>query len=249
VEDMRFRGENPVYKYGNYEHGYGDVASATYGGVVTKTSILLGIVAIVALYFANTLNFTALEPITLFPVVLAPIIAIIAVIMTHRMPQIAFATSMVYAVAEGVFLGFISALYAYLYGGEIIQMALVGTFGVLAGMLFLYSTGLIRVGNFFRRLMFSALIGLLFVSIIMVILSFTSVVNMSGFYSIYVGIVVLSVIISSLFLLVDFDRITKYVEAEAPKESEWSLALGLVVTIVWVYVELLRLIAVLTRRN
>ena len=238
---MRFRGDNPVYKYGNYDQSYSDVDSATYGGVVTKTSILLGIIAVTALYFANNLSIETLSISTLIPVFIAPIVAIIAVIMTHRMPQIAFATSILYGICEGVFLGFISAIYAFAFGGEIIQMALVGTFGVLAGMLFLYSTGLIRVGNFFRRLMFSALIGLIFVSLIFVVLSFTNLVSFAGFYNIYIGIVVISVIISSLFLLVDFDNITKYVEANAPKESEWSLALGLVVTIVWVYIELLRL--------
>lgn len=246
---MRFRGENPVYKYGNYEQSYSDIDSATYGGVVTKTAILLGIIAVTALYFANTLNFNAIGANVIVPMIVAPIIAIIAVIMTHRMPQIAFATSIVYGICEGVFLGFISAIYAFAFGGEVVEIALIGTFGVLAGMLFLYSTGLIRVGNFFRRLMFSALIGLLFVSLTMVVLSLLGALNFAGFYNIYIGIVVISVIISSLYLLVDFDNITRYVQANAPKEAEWGLALGLVVTIVWVYVELLRLVAIIAARD
>ena len=55
--------------------------------------------------------------------------------------------------------------------------------------------------------------------------------------------------ISSLFLLIDFDQITRFVESGAPKELEWGLALGLVVTIVWLYVELLRFIALFFNRN
>lgn len=246
---MRFRGENPVYKYGQYDQSYSDVDSATYGGVVTKTAVLLGIIAVTALYFANQLVITDIGANIIVPMIVAPIVAIIAVIMTHRMPQIAFATSIVYGICEGVFLGFISAIYAFAFGGEVVQIALVGTFGVLAGMLFLYSAGLIRVGNFFRKLLFSALIGLIFVSLIMVVLSLTSLISFEGFYSMYIGIVVISVIISSLYLLVDFDNITRYVEANAPKEAEWGLALGLVVTIVWLYIELLRLIAIIASRD
>jgi len=246
---MRFRGQNPVYRYGNYERGYEGTEEATYGGVVTKTSILLGIIAIVALYFANTLNFTsATMPSYIIPVLIgAPILALIMVIATHVSPRIAPVTSIIYAVCEGLFLGFISALYAALYGGAIVQMALVGTFGVLGAMLFLYATGAIRVGNFFRKLMMSMLFGVVFASVILLIISFTG--SFETFYTLYIGIVAISVVLSSLFLLMDFDRISRYVQDGAPKSTEWSLSLGLVVTIVWLYIELLRLLAILTNRR
>jgi uncharacterized YccA/Bax inhibitor family protein len=157
--------------------------------------------------------------------------------------------SLIYATAEGIFLGFISALFAYFYGSEIITMALLATFGVLAGMLFLYSTGLIRVGTFFRKAMYSMLIGLVFASLILMIMFWTGGIATQVGYSFYFGIVVLSVIISSLFLLVDFDNITTIVEAGAGKEYEWMLSLGLVVTIVWLYIELLRFIAIISGRR
>jgi uncharacterized YccA/Bax inhibitor family protein len=246
---MRFRGENPVYKYGNYDQTYDDTNSATYGGVTTKTAIVLAIIGIVALGFANSLSFETIGANVIAPLIIAPIIAIIAVIATHRLPHFAFVTSVVYAVCEGVFLGFISALVAYFFGGELVQMALVGTFGVLAGMLFLYVTGIIRVGSFFRKFMFSMVIGLVISSILFFIVSMVSSTGFEGLYSLYVGIVVVSVIISSLYLLVDFDRISHYVQSDAPKEYEWSLALGLAVTIVWVYIELLRLIVILSNRR
>ena len=168
---MRFRGENPVFKYGNYDEAYDDTNSATYGGVTTKTAIVLGVIGFVALYFANTLNFATIGASVIAPLIIAPIIAIIAVIATHRLPQFAFVTSIVYAVCEGVFLGFISAIVAYFFGGELVQMALVGTFGVLTGMLFLYATGIIRVGSFFRKFMFSMLIGLVISSLLLFVVS------------------------------------------------------------------------------
>ncbi len=245
---MRLRGMNPVYKYAQYERSYDDSAQATYGGVVVKTSILLGIIAVVALYTNYTLASVGISSGMIMAVIFAPIVAIIAIIVTHRNPAIAVFSSVIYAFAEGIFIGIISSIFAYVYGGEIVQTALLGTFGVLAGMLFLYSTGTIRVGAFFRKLMFSLLMGLLFAGILMLIVSFFGVLY-TQFYSWYVGIVVLSVIVSSLYLLIDFDNITKYVEAGVPKNMEWSLSLGLVVTIVWLYIELLRLAAILIDRR
>ncbi len=244
---IRFRGENPVYKRVNYADSYSDT-EATYGGVVQKTALLLGIVGIVALYFANSLNLTTITVNLILPIIAAPIIAIISIIVVHRNPSIAWIGSIIYAIAEGVFLGFISALYAAYYGGEIIQMALLGTFGVLGGMLFLFTTGVIRVGTFFKRFMYSALIGLLLTSVVFMIIVFAAGVSFESFYTLYVGIAVISTIISSLFLLIDFDRIQNYVDSGAGREYEWSLALGLIVTIVWIYVELLRLISIITRR-
>lgn len=245
---MRFRGENPVYKYADFSQSYDDTASATYGGVTTKTSLLLGIVAIVALYMSYKLQVTGFTTSILVGLIFAPFAAFIAVIVTHRVPAIAMFTTIIYALCEGAFLGIVSALFAFYYGGEIIQMALMGTFGVLAGMLFLYATGIIRVGAFFRRLMFSMVLGLLFSGLILLVLVLFGV-SMESFYSFYVMIVLISVVVSSLYLLIDFDNVTRYVEAGAPKNMEWSLALGLTVTIVWIYIELLRLLAIIANRR
>jgi len=246
---MRIRGKNPALRFIEQDaYGYDDSMSATYAGVATKTGVLLGIIAVIALYSSYTFSFSQSMGMIITGLIVAPIVAIIAVIITHRRPEIAIFTTIIYAIAEGLFLGLISTFFAYQFGGEIVQMALLGTFGVLAGMLFLYSTGIIRVGPFFRRLMFSMLIGLLFSGLILFVLAITGVARES-FYDFYVAIVVISVIVSSLFLLIDFDTITNYVDGGAPKELEWALSLGLVVTIVWIYIELLRLFAILANRR
>ena len=245
---MRFRGANPVYSRMGDIYSESDI-SVSYGGVTQKTGLLLAIIAVIALYFGSSLNFDANMGLSIVTIIAAPIIAIIAVILAHRNSDMAWMYSLVYATMEGVFLGFISALFVYLYGTEIVMMALLATFGVLAGMLFLYSTGVIRVGNYFRRAMFSMLIGLVFASLILMVMFMIGGLNSTAGYGLYVGIVVLSVIVSSLYLLIDFDNITNLVEAGADKKYEWMLALGLVVTIVWLYIELLRFIAIVTGRR
>lgn len=245
---MRFRTANPVYKYGNFERTYDNADAASYSGVVAKTSVLLGIIAVTAMYMNTRLGTTFDNSLVITGAIIAPIIALIMVLVTHWKPEIALFTTIVYALMEGMFLGFISTLFAWYVGGAVVQMALLGTFGVLGGMLFLYSTGLIRVGPFFRRVMFSMLLGLVFTSLILLVLSLTGV-SWMAFEGLYLGIVVISVVVSSLYLLIDFDNITNYVQAGAPRQSEWMLALGLVVTIVWLYVELLRLFAILANRD
>jgi len=245
---MRFRGANPVYSR------MGDIYSesdntATYFGVTQKTGLLLAIITVIALYFGSNISFDTSIGMLIGTIIVALIIAFFSIIMAHKMVGLAWLFSLVYATMEGVFLGFISALFMSLFGTDIVITALLATFGVLAGMLFLYSTGLIRVGNLFRRFMFSMLIGLLFSGIILIIMFRLGGLSTQTGYSLYFGIVVISVIISSLYLLIDFDNITNLLDAGAGKEYEWILSLGLVVTIVWLYIELLRFLAIVSRKK
>jgi uncharacterized YccA/Bax inhibitor family protein len=245
---MRFRSSNPVFKYGDFsnESSY----SATYSGVASKTGFLLAIIALVAMYIGAEweLMFTSFTQLIVI-LIAAPIIAIISVIVAHKNPAIAWIFSIIYALCEGAFLGIITAIYANIYGGDVVRIALTATFGVFASMLVLYSTGIIRVGTFFRRFMMSMLFGLIGASLLMLILVLFSGGFTGGLYTMYVGIVVVSCIISALYLLIDFDNISNLVSAGAGKEYEWSLSLGLTVTIVWLYIELLRLVAIISRRK
>jgi uncharacterized YccA/Bax inhibitor family protein len=238
-----------VYRNTDFAGSYDDVDQATYGGVATKTIVLLGIIAVIAMYYGFSFNFEdGTMPSGYIGVLIgAPILAFIMVIMTHRMPHIAMFTSIIYAICEGLFLGFISAIYSAIFQDQIVSVALMATFGVLFVMLFLYTTGVIRVGNYFRRFMRTSLISFLVISLIMVGLSFTSI-GVGIFNSMYLMIAVIGVILASLYLLMDFDQITRYVDGGAPKQTEWALSLGLVVSLVWLYVELLRIIAIIASR-
>ena len=243
---MRFGSENPVFRSAHFEREESGV-SASYLGVAAKIAILLGIIAVVAMYTAKSITIETL-PSTIFMVIGAALFGIIPVMLTHRIPNLGFIFAPVYALLEGYVLGAISALYAYAVGGDIIQVALVATFGVFASMLLLYSTGIIRIGSFFKRLMYSILGGLILANLFIFIMSLTGVA-FADFETIYLVIVLVSVVAASLFLLIDFDRITNYVDAGVPRSREWSLGLGIVTTIVWLYLEILRLLAIIGRRN
>lgn len=241
---MRFRSQNPVYRAMGNDFAYEDTDQATYFGVTLKSTLLLLIVGFFAVYFGKDVVETGVLPFGIGFLILLPIIGMISVFVALRNPSLSIIFAIIYAMVEGAFLGIVSGLYAVMEGNDIIMLAVLGTLGVLSAMLLLYSTGIIRVGSRFRKFMFSALIGIIFASVLIFVSSFFGALDTSAGYGIYVGISVVSAIIASLFLLVDFDNITNMVESGVPKNMEWTLALGLVVTLVWLYIEILRLISI-----
>lgn len=241
---MRFRGTNPVYKSMNNDYSADYTDQATYFGVTIRASLLLLIVGLFAVYFGQEVIVSEEIPFGIGFLIAAPIIGMISVFVALRNPQLSMIFSIVYAIAEGTFLGVLSGIYAIMEGNDIVMIAILGTLGVLAGMLFLYSTGIIRIGSKGKKFMVSALVGLIVASIFLMIGSAFGALDTSAGYGIYVGISILSAVLASFFLLYDFDNITNMVESGAPKEYEWTLALGLVVTLVWLYIEILRLVAI-----
>ena len=115
-------------------------------------------------------------------------------------------------------------------------------------MLVLYVTRIIRVGEGFKSFIMTALGTVFFFMLVGLIMW---LVTGSVYFSspLYIAIVVFSMIISVLFLLYDFRRVEEYVSGNAGKASEWSLSLGLITTIVWIYIEMLRLILIVTRKR
>ena len=245
---MRFRGENPVYSrvdYGSAEY----TDSATYKGVASKTILLLLIASFVAYYFAmnNALDLSLGTMIAYL--VVAPITAFIMIILAHKNTQMAWLFSILYAIFEGVFLGMISMIVSYQVGGDAVIYALSGTFVTMFVMLILYSTRIVKVSSGFVNFLFTSLISIIVISLLFVLLSLTGIFSSSVGMGLYTTIVIVSVVISSLYLLYDFKRINEYVDSGASKEIEWSLGLGLMVTLVWLYIELLRLALIVMRKR
>lgn len=178
----------------------------------------------------------------------APIIAIISVFVAMRNPGIAMYFAFVYALMQGVFIGAISGLYEVIYGDGIVSTAMISTLGVFLAMGFLYRSGLIKVTDKFRRAMFTILLGLLISSFVLFIISL-----FGGLSTFSLGFLLLisaiSTVVASLYLLIDFDNISMMIETGADRQYEWVMALSLMVTLVWLYIELLRLIAILSNRR
>jgi len=151
---------------------------------------------------------------------------------------------------EGLVLGGISAIFEKSYPGVAFQ-AIGLTFGVLFAMLLAYKTGLIRATQGFKMGVIAATGGIAVFYLAEMVLGFFHItvpaVNGSGIIGI--GFSLLVVIVASLNLVLDFDMIESGARMGAPKYMEWYGAFGLMVTLIWLYLEMLRLLAKLQRRN
>ena len=160
-------------------------------------------------------------------------------------------TAPLYAAVEGLFIGAISALFEQRFPGIVIQ-AVGLTFGTMAALLVAYRSGLIKATENFKLGVVAATGGialLYLVNIGMGLLGFEGMgfIHDSGWMGIGFSAVV--VVVAALNLVLDFDFIEQGVEQGAPKYMEWYAAFGLLVTLVWLYLEILRLLSKLQSRN
>ena len=158
-----------------------------------------------------------------------------------------------YALLEGLALGGISQIFETQYPG-IVSQAVFLTFGILAALLFAYKTGLIKPTENFKLGVFAATGGIAIMYLISWIMSMfgegISIMNTNNISLFSIGFSLFVVVIASLNLVLDFDFIEEGVENGAPKYMEWYGAFGLLVTLIWLYLEILRLLAKLqSRRN
>ena len=158
-----------------------------------------------------------------------------------------------YALLEGLALGGFSRAFESMYPG-IASQAIFLTFGILAALLLAYKTGFIKPTENFKLGVFAATGGIFIMYLISFVMSFfgsgMSILNPNNASMISIGFSLFVVVIASLNLVLDFDFIEEGAERGAPKYMEWYGAFGLLVTLIWLYLEILRLLAKLySRRN
>ena len=222
----------------------------TIQGTVNKTVIMLLLLVISSSWtwsiFYSSGNPAAVSPWMIGGAVGGFIVAMITVFKKHW----AGITAPVYAILEGLFLGGISAIFESMYPGIVMQ-AVTLTFGTMFGLLFAYKSGLIKVTENFKLGIVAATGGIALVYMASFILGFFGVnmpfIHESGLIGI--GFSLFVVVIAALNLVLDFDFIENGAEAGAPKFMEWFAAFGLMVTLIWLYVEILRLLAKLRGRD
>jgi uncharacterized YccA/Bax inhibitor family protein len=151
-----------------------------------------------------------------------------------------------YAVMEGLFVGAFSKVIDAAYGGGIVVGAVAGTFAAVAGTLAAYKFFNIRVSPTFRKWVVAAMFGFVAVALLDMVLGFFGAsfgfngFGAMGFVSSLIGLG-----LGVLMLILDFDFVERGIEAGLPERESWRAAFGLTVTIIWIYVELLRILAIL----
>jgi uncharacterized YccA/Bax inhibitor family protein len=224
--------------------------SMTISGTVNKAGLLLiCVVATAAWTWRQFMSSPAPETVAPYLIV-GGIGGFIVALVTIFKKTWAPVTAPLYGLLEGLVLGGVSALFELRFPGIAIQ-AVGLTFGTLVALLLAYRSGLIRVTDSFRLGVVAATGGIALFYLATFILGFFGV----HFNSIYgagpigIGFSVFVVIIAALNLVLDFDFIENAARAGAPKYMEWYAAFGLMVTLIWLYLEILRLLSKLRSRD
>jgi uncharacterized YccA/Bax inhibitor family protein len=226
----------------------------TVNGTIEKTGILL-FVLIIAASYTWKIFFNSGDPenamSTMTPWMIGGALGGFAVaIAMIFMKKYAAYLAPIYAILEGLFLGALSAMFESQYQG-IVMNAVLATFATFLFMLFAYRTGLIKVTEKLKSIVFATTGSVAVMYLMSWILGMfgvdMSLMHGSGLMSIGISVVV--IVIAAFNLLLDFDFIEKGSAMGAPKYMEWFSAFGLLVTLVWLYIEFLRLFAKLQGRD
>ena len=241
---LTLRSGNPVLSKSTFLNTDSLSEKMTINGTVNKTAISL-----LLLVGTGYLTFTNLNPVILiFCGIGGFIIAIVTVFKKEWAPI----TVPIYAILEGGLLGGVSYMYNSLYDG-IVTNAIFLTVGILLSLLTAYRSGYIKPTENFKLGIFAATGGIAIVYLINFVMSFfgssMGIMQIDNASPMSIGFSVIVVIIAALNLVLDFDFIEEGAEKGAPKYMEWYGAFGLLVTLIWLYLEILRLLAKLNSRR
>ena len=216
--------------------------SMTISGAVNKCFIMLALMLAAAFYvWSDFFGSGAVTPLLIIPCAIGGFILALITCFKHTWSPY---TSPIYALCEGVLLGGISAMFESKFPGIAIQ-AVGLTFATFLAMLLAYRGGFIRATEKFKSVIFAATLGIMIVYLVSMVLGFfgTTIPMIHEGGIVGIGFSLFVVAIAALNLVLDFDSFEKCAEARAPKHMEWYCAFGLTVTLVWLYFEVLILLA------
>jgi uncharacterized YccA/Bax inhibitor family protein len=220
----------------------------TLSGVINRSILLLLLVAGTS---AGVWSYSSSHPSVIYPMVMIGALGgFVVAMVTSFKKEWSPVTSPVYAVLEGLFIGGISLVMEQRFPGLVLQAVML-TFGVMFALLAAYQSRIIRPSQTFKSVIVGATFGIVVVYLISMAMQLffhteIPLINGSGPMGIAFSLVVVG--IAALNLVLDFDFIENGVAAGAPKWMEWYAAFGLTVTLVWLYIEILRLLSKM-RRN
>jgi uncharacterized YccA/Bax inhibitor family protein len=244
------RSGNPVLQ----ESTFTDVSRGGYSQPMTLTGVVNRSVLMLLLVTASAAavwSYSAANPTNLYPTVMIGAIGgfVVGIATSFKRNWAPF-TAPIYAVLQGLFIGGISLVMEQRFPGLVLQAVLL-TFGVMFALLAAYQSRIIRPTETFKAVVVSATLGIVVVYLVSMVLQlfFHTTIPLifdSGPIGITFSLIVVG--IAALNLVLDFDFIERGISAGAPKWMEWYAAFGLTVTLVWLYIEILRLLAKM-RRN
>lgn len=220
----------------------------TLNDVIVKTALVFAITVVFAFVGWNTVDSM---PWLMWAALIG---GLVVGLVNSFMKKVSPPLVMLYAVLQGVMLGGISNWYNQLavsqnYGGIVLQavVATMTTFGV---MLALYITGVVKVTKRFQSILLVAGVAYLLLGLASLVAAMFGVGGGWGFYGVGglgLAICVVGVLIAAFFLMLDFEAISQGIRNGAPERESWRMAFGLLVTLIWLYLEFLRLLAIFSR--
>jgi len=246
-----FSSNNPTLKEETFApQAFSDLSDGrvmTLNGTIGKSALLMAIVLTFALLSGDIFLATGLPFQYLIAVPIVGVgLAFLIVFKKHLAPYIA----PIYCALQGLFLGGISSMLEMKFPG-IATQAMLLTFTVFGIMLLLYSTRVIRATERFKSVIVTATLGIFAYYMLSFVLMFFGVemalIHSSGIAGILFSLLV--VVIAAMNLILDFDTIEQGVANNSPKYLEWYAAFGLAVTLIWLYIEILRLLSKLNSRS
>ena len=257
---MNLQSSNPALKsaFKTMGHATSDTGVMTLKGTINKSIISLLLILAAASYtWSMTLNGTGDAMVWMIGGAIGGFV--VAMITTFKKEWAPYTTP-IYALLEGLFLGAVSALYAVntaegteysMVNNSIVIQAVTLTFGVFFAMLFAYRSGMIKATNKFRSGVIAATGGIAIAYLFSIVLGMFGIELsfIHGNSMMSIGISLFVVVIAALNLVLDFDFIEKGSQMGLPKYMEWYGAFGLMVTLVWLYIEILRLLSKISSRD
>lgn len=243
------RSSNPVFTNLEKQAFTDNVEVATKSGITIKTITLVVISLITG--FASIFLAQVMPEGLLFGILISSgIFAFISVLLAMFVPKLAASMSILYAVLQGFTYGLLTWVLEMYFPG-VASIALLGTALVFGVMFTLYNTGLLRGSNLLRSVVFGALLTVLVGSLIVGIVGLVNPEYINGFFSyeVTIAISLILIVMGALMLTLDFDRAESVVKMGLPKHYEWTVALGFMVTLIWIYYNILRLAVTVMGRN
>lgn len=231
-----------------YAAGHPAERTITVDDVISKTGITLGVIVVMAIvnYGIGTVN----QGLSSLLSIVGAVGGLVAVLIsTFGRKFGSAAVTLTYAAFEGLFVGGISYLFANVvvsghHAGALIGQAVLGTVGVFAGMLYVYKTGAVKVTPKFNRIVLGCLIGVVVLSLgNMLLYMFTGSNPLTDGGPLAIIFSLFCIGLAAVSFLQDFNVADQLVRAGAPATMAWGVALGLAVTLVWLYMEILRLLS------